>query len=136
MNVKKKNIFYILFYILFGVSFYFWNIHEDNKRKQTQEIEKHEYPPVADTKRDYQGYVSNISPSEVFAYDTYKIELSNGDKFAIYGTSKNFMYKKKDLQDNVKVGDSIFYNHKTFEFLIFRGKDRFYFKFLNSIKSP
>jgi len=136
MNIKKKNIFSILFYILFGVSLYFYSIHEDNKRKQTQEIEKHEYPPIGNTKKDYQGYVSNISPSEVFADYTLDIELSNGDKFAIYGSSENLMYKKKDLQENVKVGDSICYYHQTSEFLIFRGKDRFYFKFLNSIKSP
>lgn len=122
----------ILVSIFSFILVYFASNTYDKNIERARNDENKEYPSIEKTKKNYNGHIVNISRSRVFAGKTFNIELNNGDKFAISGSKKNPNYKKKDLEDNLQIGDSIFYNYKTYEFYIFKEKEIYEFKLFDS----
>lgn len=129
MNFKKNSI--ILLGILSLILIYFFSLNVERQLDKEQKQENEEYPSIEKTQKDYKGHVVKFSRSEIFRGRTFNIELSNGDKFAISGKNENAIYKKRNLEDNLRIGDSIYYNYETYEFFIFQDQKVFRFKLFN-----
>lgn len=131
--MNRKNIILAILLIGFSICLYFFSVQNKALVEQQQEVENFEYPLIEKTNKDYQGYILKYSYSKIFRGRVLNIELVAGDKFAISGIKENPAYKRKNLADNLAQGDSIFYNHMTYEFYIYKKNgEELYFKLFNS----
>lgn len=132
MSNDRINIFKYLLLVPILVFFYFFFNENDNVRDEQIKDVLIEYPLIEKSSKDYKGVVCQFSIGhQLMAGKGIYVTLSNGDKFVI-GTSSNTTYKNNDLKDYFQVNDSIYYNHKTYEFFIYKkdGKE-LYFKLFN-----
>lgn len=128
-----KRVKYLLLVPLCVIVFFIFNSKDEVRDEKIKELFI-EYPPIDKIGKDYNGIVRNyMIGSQYTTGEGMYVELSNGDKFLIFGTSLNSKYKKPDLRDNLRINDSIYYNSKTGEIFIYRGKECLYFKFFKSI---
>lgn len=127
------NIKYILLIPLVILVFFIFNQNDEERDIEIKKLSI-EYPPIYKLDRDYAGIIAEYTIGS--KYTTGKggyTKLSNGDKFVITGQSTNSQYRKKDLRDNLQIGDSIYYNNKTTELYIYREDDILYFKLFRDL---
>lgn len=129
MPNNRINILKYLLLIPVFVFFYFIWSKDDEIRDKEIERTLIAYPLIYETGKDYRGIVTefSIGKKHMGGMGIY-VTLSDGQKFVI-GSSSNTTYKNKDLRDYIQTNDSIYYNHKTYEFFIYKKDgEKLYFK--------
>lgn len=71
------------------------------------------------TKKDFSN--------NLYSRGTYLIDLTDGTKFALYGTTRNYLYESSDLTNFLYIGDSIYKPYSSDSIFIYRGDQKYYF---------
>lgn len=130
---NKKIIGVIILLGLFLFSFYYFVVldRQNAQQEATEQIDN--YPLLKNIKNSLSinGVIikKNLSLNR-YNKGSYMMELSNGVKFALYGTSRNYEYEPEpDLNRFVKVGDSISAQVKSDSIFVYRDNQKYYFIF-------
>ena len=136
--LKKKSftVIIIIVSLVLGIYQFFTMKKEDEDRLRKLETKQSKYQNL----RSYDNYFRYISgivinkeiSSGLYDKNALYIELNNGKKISISGTSRNYMYEVADLADFISLNDSMVKPIESDFVFIYRNDSVFFFKF-NSI---
>ncbi|WP_029906651.1 hypothetical protein [Prevotella sp. 10(H)] len=128
---NKKIIVGIIFLSLFLFSLYYFVVLDRQNAQQIATEQIDNYPLLKDIKKKslINGVIlrKNLSLNR-YNKGSYMIELSNGVRFALYETSRNYEYEPEpDLNRFIKEGDSISVRVKNDSIFVYRESHEYYF---------